>query len=138
MTIDKKFIDQFIKVSSKAALASSYLVGKKNKIAAKYALDNPDIYETWQQKSILRQYGLSDQEIKNLKNSTNRVEKIHKLQEKNKNQILPRNDDKKDFYKPRSSTKKVEETGVKLRSNSTGVKTRSSGEVKVRNRIKTP
>ena len=32
MTIDKKFIDQFINVTSKAALASSYLVGKKDKI----------------------------------------------------------------------------------------------------------
>jgi fructose-1,6-bisphosphatase II / sedoheptulose-1,7-bisphosphatase len=41
MTIDKKFIDQFIKVSSKAALASSYLVGKKNKNAAdKAAVDS--------------------------------------------------------------------------------------------------
>jgi len=37
MTIDKKFIDQFITVSSKAALASSYLVGKKDKIAADQA-----------------------------------------------------------------------------------------------------
>jgi len=40
MTIDKKFIDQFVKVSTKAALASYYLVGKKNKIAAdKAAVD---------------------------------------------------------------------------------------------------
>jgi len=37
MTIDTKFIDQFVKVSSKAALASSYLVGKKDKIAADQA-----------------------------------------------------------------------------------------------------
>ena len=37
MTIDKKFIDLFINVSSKAALASSYLVGKKDKIAADQA-----------------------------------------------------------------------------------------------------
>ena len=37
MTIDKKFINQFIKVSSKAALASSHLVGKKNKNAADQA-----------------------------------------------------------------------------------------------------
>jgi len=37
MTIDKKYIEQFIKVSSKAALASSYLVGKKDKIAADQA-----------------------------------------------------------------------------------------------------
>ena len=37
MAIDKKFIDQLVKVSSKAALASSYLVGKKDKIAADQA-----------------------------------------------------------------------------------------------------
>ncbi len=41
MAIDKKFIDQFINVTSKAALASSYLVGKKDKIAAdKAAVDS--------------------------------------------------------------------------------------------------
>ena len=41
MTIDKKFIDQFINVTSKAALGSSYLVGKKDKIAAdKAAVDS--------------------------------------------------------------------------------------------------
>ena len=34
MPIDKKYIDQIIKVSEKAALAASYLVGKKNKNAA--------------------------------------------------------------------------------------------------------
>ena len=34
MTIDKKFIDQFVEVSTRAALASHYLVGKKDKIAA--------------------------------------------------------------------------------------------------------
>ena len=37
MTIDKKYIDKFINVSSKAALASSYLVGKNDKIAADQA-----------------------------------------------------------------------------------------------------
>ena len=41
MSIDIKFIDQFIDVTSKAALASSYLVGKKDKIAAdKAAVDS--------------------------------------------------------------------------------------------------
>ena len=41
MTINKKFIDQFIDVTTKAALASSYLVGKKDKIAAdKAAVDS--------------------------------------------------------------------------------------------------
>ena len=37
MAIDKKFIDQFSHVTSKAALAASYLVGKKDKIAADQA-----------------------------------------------------------------------------------------------------
>ena len=41
MTIDKKFVDQFANVTSKAALAASYLVGKKDKIAAdKAAVDS--------------------------------------------------------------------------------------------------
>ena len=41
MSIDKKFIDQFIEITSRAALASSYLVGKKDKIAAdKAAVDS--------------------------------------------------------------------------------------------------
>ena len=41
MAIDKKFVDEFVKVTSKAALASSYLVGKKDKIAAdKAAVDS--------------------------------------------------------------------------------------------------
>ena len=41
MAIDKKFVDELIKVTSKAALASSYLVGKKNKVAAdKAAVDS--------------------------------------------------------------------------------------------------
>ena len=37
MTIDKKYIDQFINVTSKAAIASSHLVGKQNKVAADQA-----------------------------------------------------------------------------------------------------
>ncbi len=40
MAIDKKFIDQFINITSNAALASSYLVGKKDKVSAdKAAVD---------------------------------------------------------------------------------------------------
>ena len=37
MAIDKNFINQFVNVTSKAALASSYLIGKKDKIAADQA-----------------------------------------------------------------------------------------------------
>ena len=37
MAIDKKFIDKFCQVTSKAALAASYFVGKKDKISADQA-----------------------------------------------------------------------------------------------------
>ena len=41
MSIDKKFIDEFKKVTQKAALASSYFIGKNDKIAAdKAAVDS--------------------------------------------------------------------------------------------------
>ena len=41
MAIDKKFVDKFINITSRAALASSYFVGKKDKIAAdKAAVDS--------------------------------------------------------------------------------------------------
>ncbi len=41
MTIDQKFVNQFVNVTSKAALASYHLVGKKDKIAAdKAAVDS--------------------------------------------------------------------------------------------------
>ena len=40
MSIDQKFIDQFVNVTSKAALASYHLIGKKDKVAAdKAAVD---------------------------------------------------------------------------------------------------
>ena len=45
MTIDKKFVDQFIRVSTRAALASHYLVGKKDKIAADKAAVDAMRYE---------------------------------------------------------------------------------------------
>ena len=41
MTIEKKYVDQVINVTSKAAIASSFLIGKKDKIAAdKAAVDS--------------------------------------------------------------------------------------------------
>ena len=40
MTIDKKYVEQFINVTSNAAIASSHLVGKKDKLAADQAAVN--------------------------------------------------------------------------------------------------
>ena len=36
MTIDQKFIDQFVNVTSKAAISSYQLVGKNDKVAADF------------------------------------------------------------------------------------------------------
>ena len=46
MSIDKKYVNQFINVTSKAAIASSFLVGKRNKIAA----DKAALQETFKKK----------------------------------------------------------------------------------------
>ena len=41
MTIDKEYLDKLINVTSKAAVSSSFLVGKKDKVAAdKAAVDS--------------------------------------------------------------------------------------------------
>ena len=41
MTIDQKFIDKFVNVTSKAALSSYHFVGKNDKVAAdKAAVDS--------------------------------------------------------------------------------------------------
>ena len=41
MTIDKEYLDKLINVTSKAAISSSFLVGKKDKVAAdKAAVDS--------------------------------------------------------------------------------------------------
>ena len=45
MTVDKKFIDQFIKVTTRAALASSYYVGKKDKMLCDKAATDAMRYE---------------------------------------------------------------------------------------------
>ena len=55
---------------------------------------DPKGYISWEQKSILKQYGLKGWEIKRLKNEELRTEKILELQ-KSKNKIYrPRKEDK--------------------------------------------
>ena len=49
MAIDKKFVEKFSKVTSKAALAASYLVGKKDKISIKSFLNALNIAQKFSQ-----------------------------------------------------------------------------------------
>ena len=69
--------------------------------------DDPSSYGAWEQKSILKQYKLSDEEIKKLKNEELRISKIKELQDKNKNQYFPKDEDKEKFYKPTKKEKEV-------------------------------
>ena len=47
MAIDTKFVNQFVNITSEAALAASYLVGKKDKI-----LSSRDIWDVWKSSRI--------------------------------------------------------------------------------------
>ena len=51
MSIDKKFVDLFLNVTSKAALASHFLVGKKNKIAP---INTTKLFRSFSVKILLR------------------------------------------------------------------------------------
>ena len=81
--------------------------------------NNPSTFESWEQKSILRQFGLSDNQIKKLKNKDLRTEKILQLQKNKNKQYFPQEKDKSDFYKPRgetSPTTKVKKSKSRSRS----------------------
>ena len=82
--------------------------------------DNPSTFESWEQKSILRQFGLSDNQIKKLKNKDLRTEKILQLQKNKNKQYFPQEKDKSDFYKSQgeksSTTKKSNKSKSRSRS----------------------
>ena len=64
--------------------------------------DDPSSYTSWEQKSILKQYGLSDRGIKLLKNKEERINKIIKLQKEKNKQYFPKEQHKSLYYKPRT------------------------------------
>jgi hypothetical protein len=73
--------------------------------------DDPSQWSVWEQKSILRQLGYSDDEIKKLKNTEGRAEVIKKLQKEPYKQVFPKDEDKKDFH---NVTKKEKEENKNL------------------------
>ena len=77
--------------------------------------DDPSQWGVWEQKSILRQFGYSDDEIKKLKNTDGRIEVIKKLQKEKDKQIFPKDEDKKDFHAP-SKKEKEENQNLPLSS----------------------
>ena len=79
--------------------------------------DDPSTFESWEQKSILRQFGLSDSQIKKLKNKDLRTKKILQLQKNKNKQYFPQEKDKSDFYKSRGE-KNTNKKKSKSRSNS--------------------
>ena len=67
--------------------------------------DDPSKFGAWEQKSILSQFGYTDDEIKKLKNSDMRVEEIKKIQEEKDKQYFPKDEDKKIYYKGKNTDK---------------------------------
>jgi hypothetical protein len=67
--------------------------------------DDPSKFGAWEQKSILSQFGYTDDEIKKLKNSDMRVEEIKKIQEEKDKQYFPKDEDKKIYYKAKNTDK---------------------------------
>ena len=63
---------------------------------------NPIKYESWEQKSILKQYGLTDPQIrKRYSNKDERAKAILRLQKEKNKTYLPVEEDKKLYYKKR-------------------------------------
>jgi len=67
----------------------------------KEAYDDPSIYDAWEQKSILKQYGLSERGIKQYKNKDMRTKKIKELQKQKRSQYFPKEEHKDLYYKSR-------------------------------------
>jgi len=64
--------------------------------------NDPTKYETWEQKSILKQYGFTDPQIrKRFKNKAERAKAILKLQKERNKTFTPMAEHKSIYYKPR-------------------------------------
>jgi hypothetical protein len=72
---------------------------KTSKSDKKEAYDDPSAYDSWEQKSILKQYGLSERGIKQYKNKDMRTEKIKELQKSKGSQYFPKEEHKALYYK---------------------------------------
>jgi ribosomal protein L22 len=76
--------------------------GQSKASDAKLKANDPTKYESWEQKSILKQYGLTDPQIrKKYKNKEERAKAILRLQNTKNKTFTPKEEHKSIYYKPR-------------------------------------
>ena len=88
-------MDEDTETWQKVALASGWpkwtleTQSQKTAVIEQRLVKDPKGYKSWEQKSILRQYGLKEYEIKRLRNEEGRVNEIIRLQKRDSNNFKP-------------------------------------------------
>ncbi len=104
-------MDEDTETWQKIALASGWpkwtleTKAQKDQEALEYLIKNPKGYKAWEQKSILKQFGLKSYEIKRLKNEESRVKEILRLQAKDNKNFQPLESDKPETREEKAARK---------------------------------
>ena len=104
-------MDEDTETWQKIALASGWpkwtleTKAQKDQEALDYLIKDPKGYKAWEQKSILKQFGLKSYEIKRLKNEESRVKEILRLQNKENKNFQPLKSDKPETREEKAARK---------------------------------
>ncbi len=104
-------MDEDTETWQKIALASGWpkwtleTKAQKDQEALGYLIKDPKGYKSWEQKSILKQFGLKSYEIKRLKNEESRVKEILRLQNKENKNFQPLQSDKPETKEEKAARK---------------------------------
>jgi hypothetical protein len=104
-------MDEDTETWQKIALASGWpkwtleTKAQKDQEALGYLIKDPKGYKSWEQKSILKQFGLKSYEIKRLKNEESRVKEILRLQNKENKNFQPLQSDKPETREEKAARK---------------------------------
>ena len=104
-------MDEDTETWQKVALASGWpkwtleTKAQRDKKALDYLIKDPKGYNAWEQKSILKQFGLKSYEIKRFKNEESRVKEILRLQNKNNKNFQPLESDKPETREEKAARK---------------------------------
>ncbi len=104
-------MDEDTETWQKIALASGWpkwtleTKAQKDQESLDYLIKDPKGYKAWEQKSILKQFGLKSYEIKRFKNEESRVKEILRLQNKNNKNFQPLESDKPETREEKAARK---------------------------------
>ena len=104
-------MDEDTETWQKIALASGWpkwtleTKAQRDQEALNYLIKDPKGYSAWEQKSILKQFGLKSYEIKRFKNEESRVKEILRLQNKNNKNFQPLESDKPETREEKAARK---------------------------------